>query len=197
MLAMPLFGVWWLLRARDTANPRAKGALVPVLAVTSIGLSAASTLFWFRSTAPKACDNQVGIFITENLHATNCRDRMHARLGETTKSTYGSKTTAYWYDGCHPVYAASSQQNEQHWDVVTGMIVFGYEALATLNSQIPQEETLRATCPPTASAEDPVCAFALAKGGCKPINSEVVTCELSGADRKAILAKAPPAPRGK
>ena len=190
MVATPLVGSFWLLASRASPVTRVKGALVPALVAVSMGLSGASTLHWLRSVAPLHCDRPADLFATEDLHVTDCRARLGARLGETTTPEYVARPLAYWYDGCHPVFAPTSKQPGQHWAIATGSPIFGQEALETLHrTMLGADETLRATCPPRGLANDPVCAYALEKGRCETLNAEAVRCELSPADRLAILAK--------
>jgi hypothetical protein len=160
--------------------------------VASIASSAASTLFWREVEAPRHCDSLQAIFTTEPLHATDCRARLGVELGETPRPEYVAKPLAYWYEGCHSVYAPTSKRPGQDWTLATDMPTFGYEALRTLHrTMLAPGEPLRTTCPPGGLPDDPVCSFALAKGGCATVNPEVVTCTLSAADRAAILARQP------
>lgn len=187
MLASPLIGMSWLAAARQIKVVRSIGAIVPALIAVSMTLSAASTIHWLRATAPGMCDKPSAVFTSEDLHATNCRAELGSWVGERTRPTYVSKTLAYWYGGCRPIYAPTSKQPGQHWETATGSPIFGYEAIEVLTPMLGPNERLRAICPPS-GADDPVCTFAREHQKCRERGPKRMTCELSADDRIELLA---------
>jgi hypothetical protein len=195
MLATPLFGFWWLLRARahsGVGSGRVLRTLAPLLAVSSVGLSAISTLLWLGLAAPQHCDRPSAVFSQDDFHGMDCRERYGAQLGEDATPRYVTRPLAYGYEGCHPVFAPTSQQLGQYWAVATGTPTFGQEGLRTLHeTMVGEGELLEATCPPDQPEEDPVCLFGPAQGGCREQGTGARTCALSADDRRAILAEKP------
>jgi hypothetical protein len=181
MLATPLFACLFTARAR--------GIVVPALALGSLGLSAASTVHWRREVQPKHyCDSQRVLGTNEPLHDTDCRKRMGARFGEAATPEYVAGSLAYWYDGCHPVFAPTEKLRGNHWTTSMGYPVSGKPALAVLHRQwMKPDATLLAICPPHEQV-DPICKLALARGRCTPLNDAAVTCKLSPVDREVLLA---------
>ncbi len=195
MLATPLFGLGWLVRARTPGgrHGRVIQVLVPLLVVAALGSSAASTLRWRITQGPKRCDSPIQVFSTEDFHTMDCRERYGARLGETPHLRYAARPLAYGYEGCHPVFAPTSKQPGQYWAVATGMPTFEYEALGTLQTMLGKTESLAVTCPPGGLAGDPLCPVQPVRK-CEAEGTGAVTCLVSAGERRAILARQP---RGK
>jgi hypothetical protein len=114
---------------------------------------------------------------------------MGARFGEAATPEYVAGSLAYWYDGCHPVFAPTEKMRGNHWAMSVGAPSSGKPALAVLHRQwLEPHATLRATCPPREEVDE-ICKLALARGRCSPRNDAAVTCELSPADREGLLAE--------
>ena len=192
MLATPLFGCWWLLRARAPRYGRVTRTLLPLASVLSITLSAVSTVLWLKLEAPHHCDRASGVFSKEIFHSLNCRARYGAELGEIPTPRYVTKPLAYGYEGCHPVFAPTSQQPGQYWAVATGTPIFAFEGLRTLHeTMVGEGEALEATCTPGQPGDDPVCTFEPGRAGCRKEGGRALTCRLSADERRAILAREP------
>lgn len=190
MLAVPLVGLFWVVRARAPGVARTMGAIVPCLAISAIALSAASTLRWMQMVGTSsACDKPTALFTTADFNEVDCRDSFAAHLGESTMPTYLARPVAYLYSGCHPVFAASARQPGQHWMVNTGMPIFGRGALAVLDGWLGPERTLGAACS-VRPDWDPVCTYARAQRRCRAVGGGVAVCYLTAADRAQILSNA-------
>lgn len=195
MLATPLFGFWWLLRARRPGYGRLTRVLVPFLVVGATSLSAASALGWLIIQGPHRCDSPRAVFSSENFHAMNCRERYGASLGEVATPRYVAQPLAYGYEGCHPVFAPTSKQPGQYWEIATGSPTFAQEGLRTLHqTMLSESDVLEATCPPARLPDNLVCQFRRSPDRCRQQGKAAVTCALSAADRRAILAQPPPRP---
>jgi hypothetical protein len=166
---------------------RARGVVGSGLALAALALPAASTLYWRLAVQPEHyCDGQSNLG-GERFDGIDCRARMGARRGERATPEYVSAALAYTYDGCHPVYAPSSKQQGQHWALQTGAPVTGRAAVALLHgSMLRADEPLRVTCAPR-ETRDFVCMFARGRRRCSPRGDLLLTCELSAADRAALL----------
>jgi hypothetical protein len=192
MLATPVFGFWWLLRARALRSGRVRRVLVPLLALAGVGLSAISSARYLITQGPRHCDSAVGVGSNEDFHTMSCRERYGTALGETPTPRYAARPLAYGYEGCHSVFAPTSKQPGQYWAIATGQPVYGLEGLRTLHdTMLGESQLLEVTCPPQRLADDPVCAFKPAAESCRKEGTGAVTCALSAADRRAILGRLP------
>jgi hypothetical protein len=177
MLVLPLLGLY----ATPIGKPVLRGALVLVL-VTPI----VYTLVWaiaresaFRPFGPDRY--AVGI------HRMDCRAATAARLFEPVRPFYAPASAWYAWAGCHPIMApARSLGGGQIVDV--GRPVFGRAALQSLSARFVEPGSdLKVACPITAT-DDPICRYAIERGGCQPSGTDWVVCALTPGDRTRLTA---------
>jgi hypothetical protein len=191
LFAFPFIGAtWlpWLRRAPGQGWSATAGRFVAPLFIVSVGLSAASTLWWMRSVGTQRwCTKPKNYGSRDDFFKTDCVKEAGARFGEKPVPTYVEQPVYFIQAGCRPGF--TSGPPVQQWALRIGYPHFGREALLDFDqNMLKPSEPLRVVCRKEGS-RDPICRAAADNGTCKPQGSRLVQCELSGAERTALLAK--------
>lgn len=189
MLVFPLLGAFWLSPPPASApGVRFVGdALAPALLIGAVGLSAASTIEWRTSSAMPKCVKPSKYRSRHDFFKTNCVADTGATLGEVPVPTYMESGIFYIHAGCHPVFATGPRAN--HWALKIGLSQVGEPSLRELhNEMIGPEDSLQVICPATETkTSDAVCRHARTEGKCTPLGEKTTSCEVSAAERVALL----------
>jgi hypothetical protein len=196
MIVAPLFALLWL--ASGSRSSQREGPLVRAVALVALALPAASTFAWLRSPGQTPLPTGKSFYTAEDFFETDCREELGARLGERPRPTYLATQVFFVYTGCRPVFTSGMQGGHR---IKTSRPLFGWDALADLDKSVLRPgEPLDVICT-ARGVSDPICARALAVGGCTSVGTtrrklELVRCTLDGAERADLLRTRPqPAPK--
>jgi hypothetical protein len=202
MLSFPWVGALWLAPRPGHGRRSGATALGTALVVAAVGLSAVSTLEWWRTKGKTECRAPSVFGSTESFFETSCRAETGAKLGEPAAPRYGAPGVNYLVLGCRPSFAAAAPPGKEladrvrgpkkwvvSWPFQTGMALSGKRALAELDAHVVRPGApLVVDCPATASKEiDAACRFALERDRCRPSGSKLVECELDARERGSVL----------
>jgi len=165
------------------------GTLRRVFVFAALGLGGFSTLLWLshypKHPTPERWFRQRG----PGLHDESCRTTAGARLGQTPALVYVESSVFYSYAGCRPTFVAGKRGSQFEMKLRPTLGLQGFQQLD--REMLKPDDPLDAICPAgrPAGDVDPVCAYALGRGGCAPDGAAFVRCPLSPSDRRAILAR--------
>lgn len=193
IVVAPVIGVIWLVKDGGLRGwlPWPDRAVVVALLLGGMGLGAASTLEWLYTIAPIRSPRHSLFYTRDDLYAVDCVADFGAAPLRRAAPSYVAKEIWYAFAGCAPIYAPALRTADT-WTLTIGEPLFEIDAVRALDRAfVKRTEPLQAVCPVTTKL-DRVCAWAEAHDRCAPLARRARVCELSPADRAAIVALGKP-----
>lgn len=172
---------------------------VAVLGVgaVSLVLSSVSMLAWAGVGSREFCTQPSLYRALDDFFALDCKRATGSRaFGSETRPAYGAGSILYTYAGCNPLYLPGPRRLDYRLKI--GLALIGVEGLKDVSRFVAPSDPLPVLCPRRAGyPSDEVCAYVMRRGKCTPMGDEIVVCEMSGGDRRALAPARGIVPRGR
>lgn len=179
MFLAPVLGVLFLSPGRTWEERAWRPSPYAVFAIAAgLTLGALSTADWLWTMCPGWANTYQHFYANIDHYKVDCRRETDARNGLSARAYYMAEPVWYLYAGCVPTFGPGVARGS-HWKTLTiGEPVFGASEERALEKWSADGLRTAAVICPLGRQKEPMCARAVARGGCKPLGTYAQRCEV-------------------